>query len=287
MPIHGDKNLYPGINPHLNSALQQKGGGWKSFHAYHLIHIAETLNEILPSHYVAKPEESLQINIYDGDLTPPIPRPSSSVADVLIRRSVITGQPSTPHPVPLVPTLRLSIPDLAEDEDILMALVIYEGEKPITRIELLSPANKPGGTHYGDYIKHRTETLYAGLRLVEVDYLHERHPIIAGVPSYRAHHPDAYPYHIIVSDPRPTFSEGSTDVYSFGVLMEVLTIVLPLDGDASIQFDFGAVYQRTLGQQPFHTQVDYTQEPVNFGAYTDEDQARIRGRMAAIAAGQP
>jgi len=47
MPIHSDENLCPGINPHLNSALQQRNGGWKSFHAYHLIHMADQLNAIL------------------------------------------------------------------------------------------------------------------------------------------------------------------------------------------------------------------------------------------------
>jgi len=29
MPIRADRNMYPGINPHLNSALQQSGGGWQ------------------------------------------------------------------------------------------------------------------------------------------------------------------------------------------------------------------------------------------------------------------
>ncbi len=33
MSIQADTNLYPGINPHLNSRLQQHNGGWKGFHS--------------------------------------------------------------------------------------------------------------------------------------------------------------------------------------------------------------------------------------------------------------
>jgi hypothetical protein len=76
--------LYPGINPHLNSALQQHGGDWKSFHAFHLVHIAGVLNRIMPLNYSAKAEESLQISVYDAVFLYPEGRISDLTADVLI-----------------------------------------------------------------------------------------------------------------------------------------------------------------------------------------------------------
>jgi hypothetical protein len=82
MAIRSKTNLYPGINPHLNSALQQVEGDWQSFHAYHIIKIADTLNEILPEAYYAKPEQSLQIKIND----PPLERNSKRRADILVSR---------------------------------------------------------------------------------------------------------------------------------------------------------------------------------------------------------
>ena len=77
-----------------------------------------------------------------------------------------------------------------EEEETLTGLVIYQaGEgsvlgRPITRIELLSPANKPPGSHHEQYMVKRLETLKSGLRLVELDYLHESHPVIQALPSY-------------------------------------------------------------------------------------------------------
>ena len=157
MGIFSERNLYPGVNPHLNSALQQPRGAWRSFHTYFLTYTAQWLNRNLPQGYFAQPEQSLQISIYDAD-----------------------------------------------DEDTPVAVLIYAGSKPVTRIEMLSPANKPGGSHFRDYATARDRALDAGLRLVEIDLLHERPPITTEIPSYRLGEADAYPYSILVSDPRPT-----------------------------------------------------------------------------------
>src|SRR5262245_46498501 len=60
-PVHTIKNQYRGINAHLHSLLQQKGG-WSDFHARHIIHIADTLKIPLRNMgYTAGIEESLQI----------------------------------------------------------------------------------------------------------------------------------------------------------------------------------------------------------------------------------
>ena len=68
--------------------------------------------------------------------------------------------------------------DTLPEEKELTSLIIYRVEpsgddKPITRIELLSPSNKPNGSHYQKYISKRQYTLRSQLNLVEIDYLHE------------------------------------------------------------------------------------------------------------------
>src|SRR5262245_52000420 len=82
MEIYSETNLYPGINPHLNSALQRPWGGWQSFHTYQIIDLDRILNEILPQPYYAKPEESIQIRFID----PPEDCISKSDPDILILR---------------------------------------------------------------------------------------------------------------------------------------------------------------------------------------------------------
>ncbi|PJF41292.1 MAG: hypothetical protein D6737_05215 [Chloroflexi bacterium] len=39
MAIHVDKNLYLGVNPHLNSALQNQHGEWPSFHKDYIFEV--------------------------------------------------------------------------------------------------------------------------------------------------------------------------------------------------------------------------------------------------------
>ena len=62
MPLHSDQNLYPGINPHLNSIIQKESGEWESFHNDHITNIREHLDATLPPGYLARTEKSLQIS---------------------------------------------------------------------------------------------------------------------------------------------------------------------------------------------------------------------------------
>jgi hypothetical protein len=126
---------------------------------------------------------------------------------------------------------------------------------------------EPGGAHYG-------------LRLVEIDYLHERRP----APSYLDGIKDALPYSVLVSDPRPTFSEGAAPVYNFGVQQPLPVISIPLEGRDSVGLDLGMIYNQTYEKRAFRSRVDYGQLPLNFNRYSPPDQEYIRRRMAEIAA---
>jgi hypothetical protein len=60
-------NQYRGVNAHLNSLLQTaiyKHSSltmWPSFHVSHVVHIADFLNQVLPSNYIAHLGRSLQV----------------------------------------------------------------------------------------------------------------------------------------------------------------------------------------------------------------------------------
>jgi hypothetical protein len=279
MPIRADHNLYPGINPHLNSALQQPGGGWQSFHTYHLIMLAQQLNSALPGAYYAEAEASLQIRVYD----PPAERDSPHRPDVLISR--LAGEPVT-EAVAIInpaPTQVLALDEALDPFEELVALVIYHDNRPVTRIELLSPANKPPGSYYTTYIGKRAEALHGGLCVVEIDFLHERRPTLTSIDDYSAGETGALPYHILIMDPRLMREEGPIKEYSFGLLDSVPVLNLPLDGKDVVPVDFGSIYDQTLRQRPYLYKIDYAQEPANMSAYTPADQSAIRARMAQIA----
>jgi hypothetical protein len=294
MAIRSEKNLYPGINPHLNSALQRNNAGWQSFHADHITHIRESVDNLLPDSYYVASEASLQIGTYDEDLRETVVKTGITRPDVTIFDRGSSGKyPSSPSS--MTPTLTIPVAATFDDEEEITGVVVYYMEagefpgKPVTRIELLSPANKPPGSYYKPYMRKRMETLSVGIRLVEIDYLHQRRPLITDILSYIDRQENALPYHIIVSDPRPTVDEGPTDVYSFGLFQPPPRLTIPLEGKDSITLDFGALYTHTFESSRLFREVlvDYTQLPANFEAYSAADQEAIRSQMAQIAANQP
>lgn len=286
MPIHSDKNLYPGINIHLNSLLQDEPGGWVNFHSEFIIYLREHLDRVLPPGYFSRSEKSLQIEGFD---------PASGMEhhtplkpDISLYR--VPGWPPAPRGIETtLPTAIIPIADTLTEEDVLTGLVIYQaGEggalgRPITRIEVLSPANKPGGSYHIPYLIKRGETLKSGLRLVEIDFLHETPPVIPVLPSYPKGETGAQPFTILVSDPRPTLEQGHTTVYSFGV-DDVLPIVdIPLAGADRVPVDLGQVYHHMYENVRFFRMViDYSGDVTNIGRYTDSDQEKIRSRLATI-----
>jgi hypothetical protein len=276
-------NPYPGINAHLNSFLLQKGGGWEAFHRRHVDEIAQQLDRDLSDDYYAVAEKSLQLS--EG-----INIGHRAVPDVLLFQ-VADRQPApTGHAVATAPSATLALSDVIEvNEDYLSAVVVYqiqEGQypgRPITRIELLSPANMPAGSHHQKYMAKRLQTLQAGLALIEIDYLHTHPPILSAIPAYPAE--NAVPYTILISDPRPTLSEGRLDIYGFGVLDPIPTVPVPLADDDRLPFDLNTVYHDTFGSLKIYRMVlDYAHEPADLAAYRPEDRQRLRQFMAEIQA---
>lgn len=285
--MHADKNLYPGINAHLNSYLQNEPGGWRSFHSLHITDLDRAIDAALPPGYFTRAEKSLQIGEFNpggGD-----ERTSQTTPDVTVYQS---GQASrSPSAVAEVnaPVMTFPISETITDEDELTGLVIYQaGEgsvlgRPVTRVELLSPANKPNGSHHEQYMVKRLETLKSGLRLVEIDYLHQTPPLIQKLPDYSKGAQGAAPYLILVSDPRPTLEQGKTDIYAFGVDDPMPIINVPLAGADVVKVNFGEIYNYTFENSKFfRALVNYAQEPVHFDRYHEADRVLIQKRLEQI-----
>jgi hypothetical protein len=276
-------NQFPGINPHLNSFLQQSGGGWEAFHADHINEIARTLDKHLPDNYYAVAEKSLQLIAYQDDRPP---SRSLTIPDVSVYQTQL-GKPS--ETTAFAPLLTLAVEDTFDLEETPIAAVIYRmtGGKvpgtPITRLELLSPANKPPHTHYLHYLQKRQETLRGGLKLVEIDYLHTTRPLLKKMPSYFNGEDNTFPYWIIVNDPTPDTKVGQTHIFGFGVDDGLPTIRVPLVDSDSVLLDLGQVYQQTFAALKLWQQlVDYDALPVEFERYSARDQARILGQLEVI-----
>ncbi len=284
MAVYSDHNLYPGINAHLNSFLQQPDGGWETFHASHIGDIRTAIDQVLPPNYYAVAEKSLQI----GEVGFDFGQTQRTRPDV----SIFQAQPSTGESqssaVGFAPTATLPLL-LADEDDYLNAVIIYEFEpgnlpgRPVTRIELLSPSNKPPNRDARQYLARRIVTLRGGITLVEIDYLHETRPVNPLLPSYPGGEKDAYPYMVLVSRPYPTPEEGYTDFYGFGVDDPLPTITIPLVNEDQVVIDLAQVYRQTFESvRVFRMLVDYAQDPVNLAGYHEKDRALIQARLARL-----
>ncbi len=285
-PIRIIKNQYLGVNAHLQSQLQAEGT-WDHFHSLHIGDLTKLLAVALyPMGYTALNEESLQIRRIDEPKRFP-------EADVLILDTdpVRASKPSS-RIVGETGELVLAVPELLGIADVqahpYRSVAIYSenNDSPVAWIEVLSPSNKPGGRHVDAYIDKRKELLENGVVFVEIDFLHEYPTTFPVLPTYRPTAgeaaTDAHPYLIAVIDPRPEFWDGEGRVISFDVDTLIPTVSIPLNAGDVLKFDFGVPYQKTFEERIYGTQIDYTQLPVNFDHYREDDQARIVSRMLAV-----
>ncbi len=300
MPIQSLVNQYMGINAHLQSYYQAKGG-WPAFHDNHITHLQESLGEMLrPFGYLVDNATSLQVREIDPDRPDDPPISYVEKSDVGIREHHSRASSLDTFRTPNLEdgTLVLSIVEAMGliETDLLRALAIREVDvqdgrlgRTVAWLEVLSPSNKPGGQDWADYAGKRLSLIKAGITLIELDYLHKQPPVIAGVPSYRANprrgidaDPTAKPYLIAVTDPHPTLFSGRTSVYAFEVDERVPLVHIPLARHEMYTFDFGAVYNRTFGLDANALLVDYERLPEEFATYNARDQSRIQRRMDVV-----
>lgn len=274
MAIRSVKNQYHGINAHLHSLWQAKGG-WERFHHFHLGHLLTALKaQLRPMGYIADMEVSLQIRRV-GDFSTPR------------RADILVANPFPSRPMASPQSIALTVAELIEEELDLekpyRSIVIYErlpsfqrGE-PVVWIELLSPTNKGNSVDALTYRTKRLDTLQSGLVFVEIDYLNETPPTFYTIPY-------GNPYRIIVLDPRPTLQSGPALVEEFRVDEQIPEVTIPLSGDDALIFDFDTPYQQTFEQGFFGDDVDYSHLPLSFDRYSPSDQLTIVRRMLTIKA---
>lgn len=297
MPLHSRVNQYRGVNAHLHSVLQNRRAAWTIFHAAHVIDLAREVQRNLPAGYVVAPEASFQIREFHPDTGEPINhrKPRGVRPDISVHEQRASISASAPElfaeaaPVLIAP----AIEEIDDPEIYLTAVAIHESDedlnmgRAVTWIEVLSPTNKPGGTGYLRYRQKRGDAFRSGMALVEIDYLHQSASVSDQVPSYPDGEQKAYPYNILITNPRPTLEEGKLRVYGCHVDDPLPKLTIPLLDTDIVRLDFRAVYNQTFESFPIYNhQVDYAQLPERFDSYSPDDQQRIQARMAAVADAQ-
>jgi hypothetical protein len=292
-PVRSIKNQYRGINAHLHSYFQAETG-WKGFHLNLIGDMSRALQtRLLPMGYVVDSVPSLQINRLDI----PDSEPESDITiydtDAVRSGQSVTMQPAAGSAALVMPALQL-IDEQISEKSRLSAITIREftPEKPaagapVAWIELLSPANKIGADAR-IYKEKRFRLLQSGMVFVEIDYLHETATTFHNLLPYinrrgQPRHPNAHAYRIVVIDPRPDLEEASGYIHEFNVDDPLPEVMIPLNRDDRLLFDFGIPYQKTFEEMSYGLfRVDYARLPDHFQRYSEADQKRVAVRMLAV-----
>lgn len=253
---------------------------WHSFHSSHIGDITNALNDMLPENYVARSEQSLQIRSETFEFGAKSQRREPDVSiyarfpSALPQRESLATASVDMVEVALEETLQFA------EEFTMAAVVIREvsvGQqlgRIVTRLELLSPSNKPGDEGYEAYHKGRNQALFSHVPLIEIDYLHET-PLPL---NYRRRHA----YYIVISDPRPSVDTGKATLNGFNFDAPFPVIEIPLAESETLTFDFGAVYNHTFERGRWGKMLDYTALPERFETYSPEDRERIQAVMQRV-----
>ena len=297
MSIVTKVNQYLGANAHFQSYCQTDNAPvmaglssrqrWRMFHSQYIVACANALTEQLePYGYVAQVETSLQIRdidnesdvtiVYDPppDLAYPLPVSATATA------SVIT--------VPL--DVALGVQDEARPNAVAVQSMRSGQSRPVAWIEILSPANKPGGRHAREYAHKRADIVNLGIPLIEIDVLHKQSPVVGGLPIYCRWDADlaqyvtnsnAYPF--LISILGASLLGPDALIYPFSVDDPFPIIPIPLL-ETTYPFDFGIPYHVAFTQSGNYRVVDYDEMPQQMTAFTPQDLGVIRQRMATVQA---
>ena len=275
MAVRSIKNQYRGINAHLHSTLQMESR-WSGFHTLHIGQLLMAFRAKLRGiGYTAVAEDSLQIRRLDSPESRQ-KHPDVALYDLDPVRPFLPQHSTAQHAMSVAEALY----EEELDEEPYQAIVIYprleesRGE-PVAWIELLSPTNKGDSKDATAYQVKRRQVLNGGLVFVEIDYLNETPPTLATASR-------AFPYRIIVLDPRPDFDTGPAEFAEFHVDEPIPTVKIPLNAGDVLNFDFNAPYQKMFEEGFLGDDVDYSQLPANFERYPQADQQRIACRILAI-----
>lgn len=146
---------FPGMDPYLEHSLL-----WPGVHIQLMVTIANQLQPLIRPRYVASLEERVFI---EGP-------PRQIIPDVLVKESGMTGGMvastlATDAPV----LLEVDQPEIREA--FVEILDLYNNQKLVTLIEVVSPSNKTKGPGRRSFLKKQRAMLKRDCHLVEIDLL--------------------------------------------------------------------------------------------------------------------
>lgn len=258
--------IFPGMDPYLEDPAI-----WPGVHASFIIYLRDALQPTLADRYVAAVEERVYLEKPSGESRTIIPDVSLRTA-----RDWESGGGAA--------VLEMDAPVVLEEEPVevrepyIQLLDLHSGQKIVTVIELLSPANKRRGEGRNTYVRKQSEVRYSDAHLVEIDLLRDGDHTLA-VDEAVARRRTRFDYAVCVHRAK---SLARFEFYPCGLRHRLPRIRVPLaEGDADVPLDLQAVLEKTHTAGSYHLRLSYAQPPEP--PLSPADEAWVRERLAAVA----
>lgn len=178
------KSPFPGMDPYIEAS-----GLWEDFHGHLIQHISDRLADAVPDHYLVRTGERSYVELVESEGKASYPfLPDVSVTTPRGRKKVPKkGGAAVAESAGEVEPVMLRAFLAEEHREMFIEIVeSAPGQRLVTAVEVLSPANKrPHTPGWELYQRKRQSLLLGGVNLVEVDLLRggQRMPMLDPWPN--------------------------------------------------------------------------------------------------------
>jgi hypothetical protein len=261
---------FPGMDPYLEHRLL-----WPGFHTTLMVAMLHQLAPRVRPRYAVSIEVRVVLEAPDPDSDQRVPDlwvqhlrpPESRVPSATANGGGVAVATDTVVDVPTVVEMKM----LPVKERYLEVLDLYQDQRVVTVIELLSPSNKRPGPARAAYLEKQQATLASECHLVEIDLLrHGRHTL--AVPDFGEGAPAAHGYMVCVSrHPHRPPNWSRFETYPFGLRDRLPRFAVPLaDPDPDVPLDLQAAFAQVYEDSSYMIRVKYDEPCVP--ALDEEDQ---------------
>lgn len=239
---------FPGMDPYLETPAY-----WSGFHTTFNVFMRGALTRVLPPGYYADVEQHVWLQGSDPDDREPFAYPDGYVA----AREGHDHGGANGQAAALTATVPITEVTLGRRTkrkgSRFVRIVDQPGNRVVTVIELLSPANKEGEDR-DEYLRKRNEYLVTNTNLVEIDLLIDGERLPMGKPK-----PPRADYYALVSR-ADRFPKAS--VWAFTVRDALPNLPVPLKpADGEVVLDLRACLDRAYDDAGYQNRIDYTKPP--------------------------
>lgn len=234
---------FPGMDPYLEQH-------WGDVHTSLIVYMRDAINEQLPDDLQARVEEAVMV---DTDQASRTVYPDVQVVEE--PETPFDRLPAVSATVPVAEPHMIPLPQEPPTQRHIEIVDASNGNRMVTAIELLSPANKVGGLGRRAYRQKQQDYLQGGANLVEIDLIRAGQLVVA-VPEHLLPHDCRTPYLICI---RRANRLSNAEVIPVSLREPLPNIGIPLrptDRDVILQLQplLDACYRRGR-----YSSIDYTQ----------------------------